>query len=167
MRINVVEGDVTQVRVDALITALNSSGMWFGGIDGVIERVAGHQYHDVAAHKLRGNPDTDVIVANPDHSHHGGFQNVVFVIDDLIEPLSLLVLRGLAAASDRGFTTVSMPMIRCGVMAGIVGTIEETVADIAKAVRAQATDATNKIEQLSIVVYQDPRMASLMRNALQ
>lgn len=41
--VSVVSGDVARVKADALITAINSGGMWFGGIDGVINRCPLHQ----------------------------------------------------------------------------------------------------------------------------
>jgi len=59
---NAQNGDVASVRADALITAISSSGMWFGGIDRAIQRVAGSMFHTQA---LRGMPlfDGDVVYA--------------------------------------------------------------------------------------------------------
>lgn len=37
--IQVVQGDITQISVDAIMTAINSGGMWFGGVDGAIQNL--------------------------------------------------------------------------------------------------------------------------------
>ena len=43
---NLMKGDITRTAtVDAIVTLINSGGMWFGGVDGAIQRVAGGQYH--------------------------------------------------------------------------------------------------------------------------
>ena len=46
--VNVVDGDITQIKADALITAINSGGMWFGGLDGAIQRSSGSMFHGQA-----------------------------------------------------------------------------------------------------------------------
>jgi O-acetyl-ADP-ribose deacetylase (regulator of RNase III) len=40
--LSVISGDIAQVKSDAIITAINSGGAWFGGIDRVINNVAGN-----------------------------------------------------------------------------------------------------------------------------
>ena len=44
-KLQVVEGDITRIKADAIVTAINSHGLWFGGIDGAIQRAAGNLYH--------------------------------------------------------------------------------------------------------------------------
>jgi len=166
MEIVVKDGDIAEEPADALITAVNSGGMWFGGIDNVIMRAAGHQYHDVVARTLRSNPDAHVVVANPAHSHLGMFRNVIFVIDDLQDPLNVVVRRGLTVASERGFKHVSMPMIRFGVMLDVGGSSDDKIDEMAMAIHNQSGDIKNRIEKLTVVVYGDLKLSALLSHAL-
>lgn len=169
MRISVLVSDITEIRADAMVTAINSGGMWFGGIDAAITRVAGTQFHVQARDALcKGEVKVVVAHAGSDHSqiNNGAFENVVFTIDDRGERLQAVVGRGLAAASAQGFHRVTMPMIRFGVMADVGENAQSKVEDIAAAVFGQAADPLNTIEFLTIVVFGDIRLAQQMRDAL-
>jgi O-acetyl-ADP-ribose deacetylase (regulator of RNase III) len=115
MTVQVIAGDIAKIPAGAIITAINSDGAWFGGIDRVIQRVAGNHFHD-QARAVMPLSDGETVVAFGNGTSQ--FQNVVFVVDDLQQPLDNIVFHGLLAASDAGFKSVTLPAIRTGVMLG-------------------------------------------------
>jgi O-acetyl-ADP-ribose deacetylase (regulator of RNase III) len=116
-RVQVLSGDVRSEPSDALITAINSGKMWFGGIDGAIQSAAGNRFHAQAAQQELS--DLVTVVAKGDGiENRGAFKNVVFVVDDLRSPLRKVIRAGLEAADKAGFQTVTIPGIRLGVMLG-------------------------------------------------
>ena len=166
MDINVLDGDIMHVPADAIITAINSGGMWFGGIDGLLMSAAGNQFHDQAADALARDRHTQTVIATSRRPHLGFFDRVVFVIDDLEEPLNVVVRRGLNAASVAGIKRVAMPLIRFGVMAEVGGTRQSKVHDIAMAIQGQTTDVTNRLESLTVAVYGDLELSTMLRHEL-
>ena len=129
----VVPDDISKIKADALITAINSGGLWFGGIDGVIKKVADDLFHS-QARKLMSLTDGQTVVARSNGQiHKGAFVNVIFVVDDLKSPLHEIIYNGFKAASDSGFKSVSLPTIRMGVMLGVVEkSVNEAVNEMAK-----------------------------------
>ena len=117
--ISLVKGDIAQVPAQAMIAPINSSGMWFGAIDGVIQRNAGGQFHNQASARMPLKHN-DTVVAKKRTAHRAMFQDVIFVIDDLESALHKVVYAALEAAGEAGYTDVSLPAIRTGVMLGAV-----------------------------------------------
>ena len=130
------EGDITRIPADALMTAINSGGLWFGGIDGAIQRVAGDLYHRQAGAAMPLRNLQTVIArggARPDRKI--GFRDVVFVVDDLESPLNDVIYTGLEAASNENYKHILVPTIRMGVMAGArEKTPQEAVRKMARGV---------------------------------
>jgi len=166
--VSVVSGDIAQVKVDVLITAINSGGMWFGGIDGVINRIAGNFFHSQAA-KMMPLADGQTVVARSNgHAHGGAFTNVVFIIDDLERPLREIIYSGLKAASDAGFKSVSLPTIRMGVMLGVVEkSAKEAVDEMAKGVKKFLVENPDtSLKSIAFVVYNDNKTQLLLQSIL-
>ena len=168
MKINVITGDITQVRSDALITAINSGGMWFGGIDGAIMGVAGNLFHQQAKASLPLSHGDTVLALSNGVKHRGEFSNVVFVIDDLTGALSDIIRNGLEAASNAKFKSVTLPTIRMGVMLGVVEkTREQAVDEMVKGVKRFLKWFPNTtIECITFVVYVDPDTLDLLKHKL-
>jgi O-acetyl-ADP-ribose deacetylase (regulator of RNase III) len=164
-QVSVVSGDIARVKADALITAINSGGMWFGGIDGVINRAAGNLFHSQAA-KVRLVDGQTVVARSNGSAHDGAFTNVVFVVDDLKRPLHEIVYNGLKAASDAGFKSVSLPTVRMGVMLGVVEkSVNEAVAEMARGVKRLLAE-DNTLKNITFVVYNDPKTQALLQKAV-
>ena len=165
----VVQGDITQIPTDAIITAINSSGEWFGGVDGAIQRVAGNQYHAQAAQSMPLR-DGQVVTAKGDASkHRGKFNDVVFVVDDLESSLDKIAYVGLEAAHKEGYGQILIPAMRMGVMAGVVEkTPEETIIRLGQGIERFMHTYGNqtRLANLTFVVYSDPNTASQVTTGL-
>lgn len=162
--LHLMEGDVTRdVSVDAIVTLINSGGMWYGGVDGAIIRVAGQLYHS-GARQAMPLTDGQVVVVEGDHDdHHGSFDDVVFVVDDLRQPLSNLLSKALQTIKSKGYTRVAMPMFRTGVMLGVVESDAHAVVDqMERAFSGFNHDGMD----IFIVIYNDSRIKGLLESRL-
>lgn len=165
---NILAGDIASIPADAMITAINSSGMWFGGIDGVIQKHAGNQFHSQAMRRGKLT-HLDTVVARKAQPHSAKFENVVFVVDDLATPLEDIVFAGLLAAAQAGFTSVSLPAIRTGVMLGVV---EKTAQDAVNALMRGIVsffddDPDTTINDVRFVIYGGGEIMSLLNTSAQ
>lgn len=168
-KVYATEGDITQIPADALITAINSGGLWFGGIDRAIKNVAGSMYHNQAA-KAFPLEDLQTIVARKRGKHNGKFKDVVFVVDDLESSLIEVVYTGLERASNEGYQHLLVPAIRMGVMAGAIEkTPQETIEKMALGVRKFLGKYANKtkLEDIKLVVYNNSCLAKSMDSLLR
>lgn len=135
MDFRIVSGDLMSLETEALITAINPNGDWYGYIDREIVGVAKDHYHKEPRMALRksGLNDGSVIVARGNRKFHKGkFDHVIFVVDAFNLPLSKLVYSALVAAHQNDFQEVSLPVIRGGVAFGLV---EKTYADVAREIK--------------------------------
>ena len=164
MQVNVISGNIAAETSDAIITAINSGGMWFGGIDGVIQRMAGNMFHNQAAAETL--TDGKAIVAYGRNSNIP-FKNVVFVVDDLKQKLSSILYNGLVAAQKEGFEYISIPAIRTGVMLGVV---EKNLTEVAD----EFCIALNKFKSdfkssmiINFVIYDNPQFKALLTDKVK
>ena len=171
IRIVRISGDITRVDSDAIITAINSGRLWFGGIDGAIQRVAGNMYHNQAVNEELS--DLKVIIARGDHNNHKGkFDNVVFVVDDLKSELRGVIARGLEEADAAGFKKVTIPAIRTGVMLGAVEkSLEQIVDEYMKGImryvgRKRIKGQVPGIQTIAFVTYNNPELEEIMHRIM-
>jgi O-acetyl-ADP-ribose deacetylase (regulator of RNase III) len=141
--------------------------MWFGGIDGVIMSHAGSFFHKQAAKKILR--DGQVIVAYGAGLHRiRGFENVVFVVDDLQRPLREIIGAGLDAADREGFKTVTLPTIRMGVMLGVVEkTPNDALIEMVMAIKEFYESHPKSLNKITFVVYGDEAVADKLRIMLR
>jgi O-acetyl-ADP-ribose deacetylase (regulator of RNase III) len=174
MKIKVESGDITTKKGDSLITAINSSGMWFGGIDGAIRRSKGNYFHQALAEKsnVNGLPDGKPFFIHGTSERpalpHKSFENVIFVIDDLKKKLHEIILSGLQKAEDMEQETVLLPTVRMGVMLGVVEKSEDEALDEMKK-GVELFEKTNPfhVKEVTFVVYGNPELQKKLEERFQ
>lgn len=165
--ISVIAGDISGVPSNALITAINSEGLWYGGIDRVIQGKAGNGFHSQATSAMPLRDGQTVVARGKGISNGGKFENVVFVVDDLERPLNEIVSAGLRAADNSGYESVTIPTIRMGVMLGIVEkTTEEVAHEMAKGIATFKEAGQQSLKSITFVVYNDAVAERILREAM-
>lgn len=164
-KVNVVDGDITQIKTDALITAINSGGLWWGGIDGAIQRVSGNMFHKQASAQMPLH-DGQVVFAPATLLHNGRFDNVIFVVDELQRSVDQLVRAALDEAEARSLTTVNIPTLRTGVMAGAYETHGEALGGLVLAIDEFVRTNPSHVQQINVVVYNNNADKNLLAGML-
>ena len=123
MRIELVEGDITEQAVDAIVNAANSSLLGGGGVDGAIHRKGGPAILE-ECRALRASRFPDGVPAGEAVATTAGnlaARWVIHTVGPVYDPghdqaatLRSCYSRSLAVADELGATTVAFPLISAG-----------------------------------------------------
>ena len=164
--IEIVTGDITDERVDAIVNAANSSLLGGGGVDGAIHRRGGPAILE-ATRELRATTLPDGLPAGQAVATVAGDLDAKWVIhtvgpvwsatEDRTELLQNAYRSSLRVARELGAATVAFPAIS----AGVYGWPMDDAARIAvSTVRAVLAASFGPVEKVRFVLYSDDAFAA-------
>jgi len=163
-RIQLVQGDITQQNVDAIVNAANSSLLGGGGVDGAIHRVGGPAILE-ECRRLGGCATGDAKATT------GGdlpARHVIHTVGpvwqggdaDEEELLASCHRRALEVAAELGCRTVAFPAISTGVYRFPV----ERAARIALTTTQQELDKRPELEEVRFVLFSDEHLEAFQQH---
>ncbi|HVW26777.1 MAG TPA: O-acetyl-ADP-ribose deacetylase [Polyangiaceae bacterium] len=124
-RLDIVQGDITRLAVDAIVNAANETMLGGGGVDGAIHRAAGPEL--LAACRRAPQVTTGVRCPTGEARITPGFRLAARYVVHTVGPvwrggkhgepelLAACYRNSLALAAEHGVTSIAFPAISCGV----------------------------------------------------
>ena len=165
MRIELVQGDITEQAVDAIVNAANSSLLGGGGVDGAIHRKGGPAIL-AECRALRSSDYPDGLPAGDAVATTAGnlaAQWVIHTVGPVYDPgrdrsatLRSCYARSLAVADELGAATMAFPLVSAGAYGW---PLEDAVAQALRAMREVETG----VEEARLVLFGDATFAAAER----
>ena len=159
MDIELVAGDITEERVDAIVNAANSSLLGGGGVDGAIHRKGGPQILAEcrelrSGHYGRGLPEGEAVATTAGRLPARWVIHTVGPVWSATEDRSPILrncyTNSLAVADSLGARTVSFPLISSGIFRWPK---DDAVRQALTAIRAAAKGST--VDTVRLVLFDD------------
>ena len=125
MNIKTVLGDITKLKVDAIVNAGNEAGLGGGGVDGAIHRAAGHRLYEECLKLPEVHPGVRCPTGEARLLHGWDLpsKHVILTVGPMYvdgkhgesEKLAVAYRNSLELAAENGLKTVAFPSISTGV----------------------------------------------------
>lgn len=166
-RITLLQGDITKLKVDAIVNAANSSLMGGGGVDGAIHRAGGpvilDECRQIVARQGRcetgeavitsgGNLPAKLVIHTVGPVWHGGNNNEADLLRNAY-------LNSLKLAVENGVETIAFPNISTGVY----GYPKEKAAEIAIRTVTEFLRENDQLQQVYFVCFDEENLQIYQR----
>jgi len=165
--IDLLAGDITTVRADAIVNAANSALAGGGGVDGAIHRAAGPELMAELRSRYRGCPTGSAVITGSGRLEDHGVKWVIHAVGPiwrgggLGEPelLAAAYARSIHLADQAGARSVALPAIS----AGVYGYPLDSAAGVALGTVREGLAAAHKLELATFVLFGDEAMRAFRR----
>ena len=164
-RVQLVRGDITTLDVDAIVNAANSSLLGGGGVDGAIHRAAGPGLLE-ECRRIGGCPTGEVRLTR---GHDLRARWIIHAVGPIWRGggggeealLASCYRNALGLAAERGFASLAVPAISCGVY----GYPWPAASEVALAAIARGLERNRGIELARVVLF-SAELFDVFANAL-